>query len=77
MAAAGASIREIRQENGLSQEQLAMDAGIDQSTLSKIERIGPHVTSWRTLFAILDVLGCEATILISKLEDIEVRPRHL
>lgn len=41
--AAGAALREARKASGVSQETLAADAGVDQSLLSKGERLGPGV----------------------------------
>jgi len=38
--AAGSALRELRERSGLSQEGLAIDANVDQSRLSKIERSG-------------------------------------
>jgi transcriptional regulator with XRE-family HTH domain len=40
-SAAGGKIRALREAKELSQERLSFDAEIDQSTLSKVERMGP------------------------------------
>lgn len=37
-AAFGRAVRELRQEHGLSQEQLALDSGLDRSYVGGIER---------------------------------------
>ena len=55
---AGASLRAIREAKGLSQEDLSFDANIDQSTLSKVERLGPHVMSWGKIVKIAAALDC-------------------
>jgi transcriptional regulator with XRE-family HTH domain len=55
---AGKRLREIRQKAGMSQEDVSFAAEIDQSALSKAERLGPQVVSWQKLFAIADALGC-------------------
>jgi transcriptional regulator with XRE-family HTH domain len=55
--ASGARIKKLREAAG-SQESIALQAGIDQSALSKVERQGPQTTSWTKLFALADSLGC-------------------
>jgi transcriptional regulator with XRE-family HTH domain len=55
---AGDALRTMRQAKGLSQEDLSFEAKMDQSTLSKIERMGPHVASWKKLQQIAECLGC-------------------
>lgn len=54
----GRQLRAIREQKGLSQEDLAFEAGVDQSTLSKAERTGPHVISWARLVAVAEALDC-------------------
>ena len=56
--AAGQRIRDARVAAGLSQEELAIEAEWDQSTLSKVERQGPHIASFRKLEALAAALGC-------------------
>lgn len=65
----GARIREVRQKAGLSQEDLSFEANIDQSTLSKIERLGPQVVSWQKLFALADALGCIIEVKLTPKSD--------
>lgn len=55
---AGERIKQARLTAALSQEALSLDADLDQSTLSKVERLGPHIVSWRKLEAIAAALGC-------------------
>jgi transcriptional regulator with XRE-family HTH domain len=54
---AGATLRSLREAQGLSQEELALEAGVDQSRLSKIERLGPQAASWAQLLKITAALG--------------------
>ena len=55
---AGQRIRDARVAAGLSQEDLAIEADWDQSTLSKVERLGPQIVSTRKLEALAAALGC-------------------
>jgi transcriptional regulator with XRE-family HTH domain len=57
-AAAGASIRALREQKGLSQERLSLEANVDQSSLSKVERLGPQSMGWRQLVKLAEALGC-------------------
>jgi transcriptional regulator with XRE-family HTH domain len=59
---AGAALREFRKQSGRSQEDLAADADIDQSMLSKVEREGPAATGWRRFSRIAVALGYEVEI---------------
>lgn len=56
--AAGQRIRDARVAAGLSQEDLAIEADWDQSTLSKVERQGPYLASFRKLEALAAALNC-------------------
>lgn len=64
--AAGAALRELRRERGLSQEELAAEADMDQSLLSKVERFGPDPVGWNRFCRIARVLG----------KEVELRLRH-
>jgi transcriptional regulator with XRE-family HTH domain len=55
---AGQKLRKLREQKGLSQEDLAFEAKVDQSTLSKVERLGPQNISLAKLIAIADKLNC-------------------
>lgn len=48
----------------MSQEDLAFSAGIDQSTLSKVERSGPQAISWGKLLSLAEALGCTVEITL-------------
>lgn len=63
---AGQHIKDARIAAGLSQEALSMDADLDQSTLSKVERQGPHAVSWKKLDAIVEALGCVVEVSFRK-----------
>jgi transcriptional regulator with XRE-family HTH domain len=60
--ALGKAIRQLRDKRGLSQEDLAHDAGITTSALSSIER-GKSNPTWATVKGIARALG----ISVSKL----------
>lgn len=56
---AGESIRNLRMLRGMSQEELALKSGInDQSTISKLERNGPQILSWRQCMKVAEALDC-------------------
>jgi transcriptional regulator with XRE-family HTH domain len=59
----GKAIRAYRKEKGISQEQLADDAGIDRSYLGGIER-GEHNFAIITLIKISTALNIKAHKLI-------------
>lgn len=59
---AGARLRELRIAAGMSQEHLSFAASIDQSTLSKIERLGPGEVGWTRFCRIVAALGHEVEI---------------
>ena len=52
------NLRRIRREKGLSQEQLAHDAGVDRAHVSKIERAVTFV-GIEIIGKFVDVLGVE------------------
>jgi transcriptional regulator with XRE-family HTH domain len=60
--AAGNQLRTLREQKGLSQEKLAAEAGVDQSGLSKVERLGPQLFGWTVLIRIAQALGCTVEI---------------
>lgn len=55
-AAFAAQLRELRQELGLSQEQLALRAGVDRTFVSKLE-LKKHQPSLAVLFALAHGVG--------------------
>lgn len=54
----GQRIRSLREKAQMTQEELSFAANIDQSTLSKLERIGPQVVSWQKLESVARALRC-------------------
>ena len=52
----------------MSQENLALEAGLDRSYVSKLET-GVYQPSISTLFAIAEVLGVRPSKLVDKVED--------
>ena len=65
MKIAGARLRELRERKGLSQEDASFEAGVEQSTLSKIERLGPHIASWGKIFKLAAALDCVVEVTFS------------
>ena len=53
----GRNIKSIRLEQGLAQERLALDAGVDRTLVSKIERLiaSPSLEILTKLATVLDV----------------------
>ena len=62
-----AALRELRQEKGLSQEELADKAGLHRTYISQIER-GLKSPSLRSLDQIADALGVSLSTLVKRLE---------
>jgi transcriptional regulator with XRE-family HTH domain len=60
--AAGQKLRAIREKKGMTQEDLAFEAKMDQSKLSMIERLGPHVLSFAKLNDVAEALDCVIVI---------------
>lgn len=55
--AAGRTLRLLREERGMSQEDLAISCDYDQSSLSKVERRGLNYASPRRIKQIFSELG--------------------
>jgi transcriptional regulator with XRE-family HTH domain len=62
-----AALRRLRAERGVTQERLALEAGVTIATLSRVERgvADPH---WRTIRRILATLGISLTELAKVIE---------
>lgn len=60
----GAKIRRLRSERGLSQDRLSLEANVDQSGLSKLER-GDRSMSAGQLERIAKILDLDFDALIS------------
>jgi transcriptional regulator with XRE-family HTH domain len=65
LVALGRAIRRIRKDRGLSQEQLALTAGIDVSYLGRVER-GDNNASVLALHYIAEALGMTMTALMTE-----------
>lgn len=65
----GFAIRERREDQKLTIEQLASKAGVDTSYLSGIERLGRN-PSWSKLARIVEALDLSASELIERAEQI-------
>lgn len=63
----GRAIRELRAERGLSQERLALDAGLDRTYVSGIER-GERNPSLTNLLKLGDVLGVRLSEVAARAE---------
>jgi transcriptional regulator with XRE-family HTH domain len=63
----GRVLRELRLERGLSQEKLALDAGVQRNFVSLLER-GQNAASLKTLFKLAKTLDIPASVLISRVE---------
>jgi len=66
-AALGAAVREIREERGLTQQQLADKAKVASTFLSDIER-GVRNPSWSTVLAIAKALRVKPSELAARAE---------
>lgn len=65
--ALAAAIRQLREDRGITQEDLAHGAGITTGTLSKIER-GLANPSWTTVERIAGALGTSVARLAAAVE---------
>jgi len=61
--ALGANIRARRKENGISQDALALECGLDRSYMGRIERGEVNITVEK-LYQIASRLGCEPAYLL-------------
>jgi transcriptional regulator with XRE-family HTH domain len=68
--ALGRAIRELRTERGLSQEAVALDAGMQPSWLSHVEA-GRRNQSWSTVQRIAVALGLRVSDVALRAEKIE------
>ncbi|CAM8643381.1 couple_hipB, transcriptional regulator, y4mF family [Sphingobium cupriresistens] len=61
----GANLRHYRKLKGVTQEQLALDAGMERSYVSDLER-GTRNPSVRALGRLADALGIEPKLLLDE-----------
>jgi transcriptional regulator with XRE-family HTH domain len=66
-AAFGKVLRERRKAAGLSQERLALDAGLERVFISMLER-GHRQPSLHTILKLAGILGCPANELVLETE---------
>jgi DNA-binding XRE family transcriptional regulator len=62
----GRLLRELREERGLSQSQLALESELDQTFVSLLER-GQRQPTLISLFALCDALKVEPDMLVGRL----------
>ena len=67
----GEKLKAKRLAIGASQEDVAFNAGFDQSALSKLERFGPQAVSIRKLQDLANSLGLLVTIEFKTEDEIE------
>ena len=67
LAAFGHVVRQARLSQHLTQEQLALDAGLNRNFVMSIEA-GRRNPSALTIFALAKALGISATALVSRTE---------
>ncbi|HTZ86537.1 MAG TPA: helix-turn-helix transcriptional regulator [Solirubrobacteraceae bacterium] len=65
-----AQLKRLREEREITQEELAFDAGITSSALSRIER-GLNSPGWTTVRRIADALEVSVADLAAEVEDLE------
>ena len=65
----GQVLRGLRKEKGVSQEKLALEAGIDRSYISKLET-GVYQPSIATLFSIAEVLDVEPCEIVRQVSEV-------
>lgn len=75
-ATIGWNLRKLRVERALSQERLALEAGIDRSYVGRVERGEENVTV-ETLEALAGVLQVPVRYLFNEVDPAEGRPLAL
>ena len=60
-------LREVRRQRGLSQEALALEAGIERNYVSLLE-LGKNSASLRVLFKLCGVLGLSPSAFLGLVE---------
>lgn len=63
----GQVLKELRDENGLSQQQLAFDSELDRTYISLLER-GLRLPTLGTIFKIAEVLKLSPSDMITRVE---------
>ncbi len=65
----GKNVRKVRKRKKVSQEQLALDAGIDRSYMSRVER-GIVSITLRKAYVIASALNCDILDLLPTKEQL-------
>lgn len=65
----GVVLRQLRQQRKLSQESLALEAGLQRNYISLLER-GENSASVRTIFKLAPVLGVSAGDFMARVDEI-------
>jgi transcriptional regulator with XRE-family HTH domain len=63
----GQVLKELRDENGLSQQQLAFDSELDRTYISLLER-GLRLPTLGTIFKIAEVLKLSPSDMVTRVE---------
>jgi transcriptional regulator with XRE-family HTH domain len=63
----GQVLKELRNENGLSQQQLAFDSELDRTYISLLER-GLRLPTLGTIFKIAEVLKLSPSDMVTRVE---------
>jgi transcriptional regulator with XRE-family HTH domain len=71
-AAFGDALRELRAEHGMSQEAVALEAGLNRGYYSGVER-GVRNVSLANIIKIADALGVPASAVLARAEAIRSR----
>jgi transcriptional regulator with XRE-family HTH domain len=66
-AAFGLVLRELRKKQSLSQEKLALDAGLERNYISLLE-LGQNSASIKTIFKLIPALGVSAATFMEMVE---------
>ena len=66
----GKNVRKVRKRKKVSQEQLALDAGIDRSYMSRVER-GIVSVTLRKAYIIAQALNCDILELLPTKEQLD------
>ena len=65
----GQVLRELRKKRGLSQERLALEAGIDRTFVSLLER-GLRQPTLRTMFTLGRTLGVKPDEIVARVQQL-------
>ena len=64
----GEVLRELRKEQGLSQERLALEAGVERNYISLLE-LGKNSASLKMIFKLARVLGAQPSEILHQVEE--------